>query len=366
MANTRYIQRKDGKFAGSIGDGRDNTPSAAPTLTAPATPETTSVDFASLPKYDNKEERKQAVLKTASESVANSVERMFSSDGWCEWENTMRFFAKNSSYTANNLHLLALQNMQRGKDPDTIVMAGSKWKELGYRKAKGSRGLYTIYPCTNHYYVSDGKKVRLAEGKKPPNGEEVQTTVTGYGIQKQSFAAYDVVDADGKSAQDKDSPVKLLKGDDPVPRLRETVISKLRKLKFTVEEVAREDDPVLRMGANGYMDPDGKRVVVAAELPERQKDKTYVHEYAHAVLGHGECGKERGEKELEAESTAAVVMEALTGESTEDYSSGYLAGWSTSLAGDKEKRVKAVKAALNNIQETSHELLTAVEEKGKQ
>lgn len=362
MANTRYIQRKDGKFAGSIGDGRDNTPSAAPTLTAPATPETSGVDFASLTKDASQDERLQA----ASESVANSVERMFSSDGWREWQETMRFFAKNSSYSANNLFLLAIQNMQRGASPDTTVMSAKNWKELGYHPAKGSSGLYTLFPRTKQYYVSeDGTKVPVAAGKKTPNGEEVHKTVAGYGIQKRSFAAYDVVNEEGKRPLDENSPVKLLEGE-PVPHLRDTVTSKLTDAGFTVEEVAREDDPVLRMGANGYMDPDGKRVVVAAELPERQKDKTYVHEYAHAVLGHGECDKERGEKELEAESTAAVVMEALTGESTEDYSSGYLAGWSTSLAGDNAERVQAVKAALNNIQKTSHELLTAVEGKGKQ
>lgn len=49
---TKYIQGKDGKFQGSIGEGRDNTPSAAPATATRPSEDTPSVDLTKLAELE--------------------------------------------------------------------------------------------------------------------------------------------------------------------------------------------------------------------------------------------------------------------------------------------------------------------------
>jgi antirestriction protein ArdC len=82
--------------------------------------------------------------------------------------------------------------------------------------------------------------------------------------------------------------------------------------------------------------------------------KTLAHEIAHALLH--EQFDSRALAELEAESTAYVVCQAL-GIDSSDYSFGYVATW----AGGGEQAIAGIKASCERIQRTAATILRAFE-----
>ena len=82
--------------------------------------------------------------------------------------------------------------------------------------------------------------------------------------------------------------------------------------------------------------------------------KTLAHEIAHALLH--EQFDSRALAELEAESTAYVVCQAL-GIDSSDYSFGYVATW----AGGGEQAISGIKASCERIQRTAATILRAFE-----
>ena len=82
---------------------------------------------------------------------------------------------------------------------------------------------------------------------------------------------------------------------------------------------------------NGYYDISKNLIVINKDLSESQTIKTLLHEQAHALL-HGKDGEEekadQKTREVQAESIAYVVSQYL-GINTDDYSFGYVAGWSS-------------------------------------
>ena len=82
--------------------------------------------------------------------------------------------------------------------------------------------------------------------------------------------------------------------------------------------------------------------------------KTLAHEIAHALLH--ERYKDRALAELEAESTAYVVCQAL-GIDSSDYSFGYVATW----AGGGEQAIAGIKASCERIQRSAAAILRVFE-----
>ncbi|MBV9581332.1 MAG: ImmA/IrrE family metallo-endopeptidase, partial [Chloroflexi bacterium] len=76
---------------------------------------------------------------------------------------------------------------------------------------------------------------------------------------------------------------------------------------------------------NGDCSPALRRIRVSVNLAPSHRIKTLAHELAHALL-HGQP-MERGLMELEAESVAFVVCDAL-GIASDDWSFGYVTTWS--------------------------------------
>ena len=94
-------------------------------------------------------------------------------------------------------------------------------------------------------------------------------------------------------------------------------------------------------------------------MSQVQTIKTLVHEIAHAKLHKpadiltGEQSKQRGQKEVEAESIAYVVCQHF-GIDTADYSLAYVAGWS------RGKELAELKASLDVIHSTAGEIIDAI------
>jgi len=92
---------------------------------------------------------------------------------------------------------------------------------------------------------------------------------------------------------------------------------------------------------NGYCDFLNKRIAVRPDVAPAQAVKTLVHELGHALLHGDEVGRSREVQEVEVESVAYMVCDAL-GLDTSDYSFAYVARWSdglTELVKDTAERV---------------------------
>ena len=96
-----------------------------------------------------------------------------------------------------------------------------------------------------------------------------------------------------------------------------------------------------------------------------QTAKTLLHELVHAFLQDMDRLKEDGNKdrqtkEVEAESCAYVLMKALLGLDSKDYSFSYIAGWSSG------KEIPELMASLKTIHDTSAEIINMFNEQMKE
>jgi hypothetical protein len=102
-------------------------------------------------------------------------------------------------------------------------------------------------------------------------------------------------------------------------------------------------------------------LTVAGNRSELQQIKSLAHEIGHALLheppADGQRDISRGQRELEAESTAYVVCQSL-GLDTSDYSFGYVLGWQSS---DPEKARDTIKASGKRISGASRQICEGLE-----
>jgi antirestriction protein ArdC len=90
--------------------------------------------------------------------------------------------------------------------------------------------------------------------------------------------------------------------------------------------------------------------------------KTLAHELAHAILheDHEDYVRNRGQYELEAESTAYVVCQTLGIDSSE-YSFGYVTSW----AGGGDEAQKKIRESGQKIQKAAHRIIGALEKESE-
>jgi len=93
-------------------------------------------------------------------------------------------------------------------------------------------------------------------------------------------------------------------------------------------EVVRER----RGNENGCCDFLNKKIAVRPDVAPAQAVKTLVHELGHALLHAGDSRGNRDVQEIEVESVAYIVCDAL-GLDTSDYSFAYVARWSEGEVG---------------------------------
>jgi hypothetical protein len=86
-----------------------------------------------------------------------------------------------------------------------------------------------------------------------------------------------------------------------------------------------------RGSGNGYCDFLKKEIAVRPDVAPAQALKTLVHELAHALLHGDEVVRTREIQEVEVESVAYIVCDAL-GLDRSDYSFAYVARWSDGFA----------------------------------
>ena len=116
-------------------------------------------------------------------------------------------------------------------------------------------------------------------------------------------------------------------------------------------------------GSHGYYHLTEKRIAIQEGMSELQTLKTAIHEIAHSKLHAIDPEAPAIEqadrpdsrtREVQAESVAYAVCQHY-GLDTSDYSFGYVAGWSSG------KDLKELKASLETIRATAHELISTID-----
>jgi hypothetical protein len=103
--------------------------------------------------------------------------------------------------------------------------------------------------------------------------------------------------------------------------------------------------------ANGYWEPDTKRIGLGTHIDGDQATKTLTHETAHMVAGHT-LGMQDSDLETVAESVAFVILSHY-GIDSSGYSFPYVARWARNRT--------VLKRNLDAIQRASHRILATFE-----
>ena len=227
----------------------------------------------------------------AAELLAASVEKLMNG---AEYRAALSFHRKLHRYSFRNVWLIYCQN------PDATMVAGyRKWQELGRQVRKGEKSLAIFAPLT----------------RKDKETGEVE--VFGF----RSASVFDLSQTTGDAVPEFPAP-ELLTAARPadLKRMLKAVATFATLQGFTVSF-----EPI-DGSALGVCHLTKKTIKVSDTLPPLQTLKTLIHEAAHAVMHVGKTKDAYHLCELEAESVAYLVCDAL-GLDSSAYSFPYLARW---------------------------------------
>lgn len=199
-------------------------------------------------------------------------------------------------YSLTNLLLIHSQR------PDATMVAGfHKWREVGRNVRKGEKGIMILAPLTRKRENDAGEEERAVFGFR-----------TAY--------VFDVSQTDGEEIPLIPKPTLLEGSDDAASEAVAILEALIKQRGWALKEGGLPD------GALGSWTPAALTVRIRPDLAPLQRAKTLAHEIAHAAAEHGISKDERVTAELEAETTAYLVMDSL-GLDTGDYSFAYLSNW---------------------------------------
>jgi DNA primase len=235
-------------------------------------------------------------LKAAHDKLQAAVEQISSGD---DWKRMLKVVSKFHRYSFNNHLMIFLQR------PDATVVAGfNKWKSLGRFVKKGEKGIAIFAPCKYKTTIED------------ENGDEQNLQqVRGFRI----VYVFDISQTEGEELPDLEAVrPKLLDGDAP-DGIWNALVGQADSIDF---EVIRDR----RGSENGYCDFLKRRIGVRPDVSPAQAVKTLIHELGHALLHSEGPILSREVAEVEVESVAFVVCDAL-GLDSGDYSFPYVTRW---------------------------------------
>ena len=286
-------------------------------------------------------EKKQQTISEITDKLEQGVHDLFESEKYRAYLSSMSKF---HNYSLNNTILISMQK------PDATLVAGYQaWKKNHGRQVKrGEKGIKIIAPAP--YKVKTEKDVIDPKTQKAvldADGNPKKETVE---IERPSFrvaTVFDVSQTEGKelpslgveeltgSVDGYGNFLKALEQTSPVP--------------ISFEEITG--------GAKGYFHIAENRIAIQENMSEIQTVKTMTHEIVHATL-HAGKDKEKFDartQEVQAESVAYTVCQHYSIE-TQDYSFGYIAGWSTG------RETAELKASLETIRSASSDLIGKIDE----
>ena len=255
--------------------------------------------------------------------LEEGVERITSGE---EFARYLRLSARFHGYSARNCLLILAQR------PGASRVAGyRRWQEMGRQVGRGEEGIRILAPVSRT--VED-------EG----TGEKVRALV-GFKV----ASVFDVSQTDGEPLPEAPRP-KDLDPDDPTG-IASMVYEGLSRF-CEAEGVAVELED-RRPGEYGSYEREGRRVVLNRALSEVDRSTTLAHELAHHLLHREDDGATtKAIRETEAEGVSFAVF-SYFGFDTSRFTFAYVARYA--------KEPEVLKAALDRIQNATHELIGAVE-----
>jgi hypothetical protein len=288
------------------------------------------------------QEQTQDRITNALKSLEEGIQKLAESG---EWKKFLEFQSAFHRYSFANTMLILTQR------PDATRVAGFKtWKKLGRQVLKGQTALWIMAPVMARK-PQDERKVKEVQ-EDPKDQENVSSGHQDGHTKVVSFRLVPVFDISQTSGPDLPSPIRKLSGDEG-----EELFDRLAGFAQSrgIDVVIRAIDD--ETSANGYYEPEKRKITVHISLSWSQKAKTLAHELGHSILHNDlEVYREhRGDCELEAESVAFVVLNH-EGIHAGEYSFGYVATWK----GGGEEAVKALKTSAQKIQFAAKQILEGI------
>jgi antirestriction protein ArdC len=211
------------------------------------------------------------------------------------------------------------------------------WKKLGRNVKKGEKGIPIFAPA--------------GLGRVTRKNEE-----TGTDELVRSWLRFKIVYVFDVSQTEGDELHSITKAIPETPFASN--IATLNRVALAIPDTVsaievRAREPGESATAGGWYNRETKAIVVIDEGTEAAKFRVLVHEVAHAILHGKEDHHGRPEREVEAESVAYVVCDAL-GLDTSCKSFGYVASWSVEAGKD------AIKSSADRIARASKTILDAL------
>ena len=311
-------------------------PEATPTAEAAAPPPVVPIILNSQNSADR--------MKEITDRLETGIQELFESVRYKAYLTSM---AKFHSYSFNNTLLIAMQGGQ-------LVAGYNKWRDDFHRNVKkGEKAIKILAPAP---FKAKKEVQKLDAQGRPVMGKDGKPVTEVQEIQVPAFKIVSVFDV----SQTEGEPLPSI-GVEELTGSVERYGEFFKALEQTSPvPIGFEDIP---SGSHGYYHLTEKRIAIQEGMSELQTLKTAIHEIAHSKLHAIDPEAPAIEqadrpdsrtREVQAESVAYAVCQHY-GLDTSDYSFGYVAGWSSG------KDLKELKASLETIRATAHELITTID-----
>ena len=283
-------------------------------------------------------------MKEITDRLETDIQELFESERYKAYLTTMSKF---HSYSFNNTLLIAMQGGQ-------LVAGYNKWRDDFHRNVrKGEKAIKILAPAP---FKAKKEVQKLDAQGRPVMGKDGKPVTEVKEIQVPAFKIVSVFDV----SQTEGEPLPSI-GVEELTGSVERYGEFFKALEQTSPvPIGFEDIPG---GSHGYYHLTEKRIAIQEDMSELQTLKTAIHEIAHSKLHAIDPEAPAIEqadrpdsrtREVQAESVAYAVCQHY-GLDTSDYSFGYVAGWSSG------KDLKELKASLETIRATAHELITTID-----
>jgi len=283
-------------------------------------------------------------MKEITDRLETGIQELFESERYKAYLTTMSKF---HSYSFNNTLLIAMQGGQ-------LVAGYNKWRDDFHRNVKkGEKAIKILAPAP---FKAKKEVQKLDAQGRPVMGMDGKPVTEVQEIQVPAFKIVSVFDV----SQTEGEPLPSI-GVEELTGSVERYGEFFKALEQTSPvPIGFEDIPG---GSHGYYHLTEKRIAIQEGMSELQTLKTAIHEIAHSKLHAIDPEAPAIEqadrpdsrtREVQAESVAYAVCQHY-GLDTSDYSFGYVAGWSSG------KDLKELKASLETIRATAHELITTID-----
>lgn len=283
-------------------------------------------------------------MKEITDRLETGIQELFESERYKAYLTTMSKF---HSYSFNNTLLIAMQGGQ-------LVAGYNKWRDDFHRNVKkGEKAIKILAPAP---FKAKKEVQKLDAQGRPVMGKDGKPVTEVQEIQVPAFKIVSVFDV----SQTEGEPLPSI-GVEELTGSVERYGEFFKALEQTSPvPIGFEDIP---SGSHGYYHLTEKRIAIQEGMSELQTLKTAIHEISHSKLHAIDPEAPAIEqadrpdsrtREVQAESVAYAVCQHY-GLDTSDYSFGYVAGWSSG------KDLKELKASLETIRATAHELITTID-----